>query len=186
MSSFHNQPPPCNRASDSQPDNGNVVLVFALSFVSDLKVSTHNVRTERPCHSQSVFQNSPKTGQQGWYSQQPVATRSSTHVYILYVLVSPSPAGTVSCSVVQHHTESTTTVPDRMRTEPGNICGCLHMRSRGSESSMRAGGGRVEDLVLEYPEGPSTQYLRTLVPKTIPLIVFGTRVLNIGYLDPLG
>ena len=33
------------------------------------------------------------------------------------------------------------------------------------------------------PEGPSTQYLRSLVPKTIPL---GPESLNIGYLDPLG
>ena len=28
------------------------------------------------------------------------------------------------------------------------------------------------------PEGPSTQYFRTLVLKTIPLVAFGTRVLN--------
>ena len=36
------------------------------------------------------------------------------------------------------------------------------------------------------PEGPSTQYLRTLVPNTIKRMVFGTRNTNIGYLDPLG
>ena len=29
------------------------------------------------------------------------------------------------------------------------------------------------------PEGPSTQYLRTLVPRTISLMAFGTRVLEI-------
>ena len=28
-----------------------------------------------------------------------------------------------------------------------------------------------------FPEGPSSQYVRTLVPKTIPLMVFGIRVL---------
>ena len=34
---------------------------------------------------------------------------------------------------------------------------------------------------VNYPEGPSTQYLRTLVPKSIPaipLMAFGTRVLK--------
>ena len=35
-------------------------------------------------------------------------------------------------------------------------------------------------------EGPSSQYLRTLVPKTIPLMVLGPGSLDIGYLDPLG
>ena len=34
------------------------------------------------------------------------------------------------------------------------------------------------------PEGPSTQYLRTLVPKTIPLMVFRTRVLKYWVFDP--
>ena len=37
------------------------------------------------------------------------------------------------------------------------------------------------------PEGPSTQDLKFLVPKTILLMVFGTRdLINTGYLDPLG
>ena len=36
---------------------------------------------------------------------------------------------------------------------------------------------------LWYPEGPSTQYLRTLVPNTIKGMVFGTR--DLKYLDPL-
>ena len=35
-------------------------------------------------------------------------------------------------------------------------------------------------------EGPSTQHLRTLVPKTIPLMVFGTRVLKFWELGPSG
>ena len=40
---------------------------------------------------------------------------------------------------------------------------------------------------MQYPEAPRTQYLRTLVPKTIPLMVFGTKGLqNIGFLDALG
>ena len=33
-------------------------------------------------------------------------------------------------------------------------------------------------VVLHLPEGPSTQYLRALAPKTIPLKVSGTRVLE--------
>ena len=36
------------------------------------------------------------------------------------------------------------------------------------------------------PEGPSTQYLRTLVPKTIEGMGFGTRVLRFWLLGPLG
>ena len=46
---------------------------------------------------------------------------------------------------------------------------------------------RLKHTVLcAYPKGPSTQYLRTLVPETMKSMVFGTRILNIGYLDPLG
>ena len=37
-----------------------------------------------------------------------------------------------------------------------------------------------------FPEGPSTQYLRTLVLKTIPLMVFGTRDLKYWVLGPSG
>ena len=36
------------------------------------------------------------------------------------------------------------------------------------------------------PEGPSTQYFRTLVPKAIKEGFLGPESLNIGYLDPLG
>ena len=36
----------------------------------------------------------------------------------------------------------------------------------------------------KYPEGPSTQYLRFLVPKTILLMVFGTRDLKYWVLGP--
>ena len=36
------------------------------------------------------------------------------------------------------------------------------------------------------PKGPSTQYRRTLVPKTLPLMAFGTRVLEDWVLGPLG
>ena len=39
---------------------------------------------------------------------------------------------------------------------------------------------------LYLPEGPSTQYLRSLVPKTILLMVFGTRVLKYWVLGPSG
>ena len=47
------------------------------------------------------------------------------------------------------------------------------------EAAMQAAGQPL-------PEGPSTQYLRTLVPKTIPLVVFGTRVLKYWLLGPSG
>ena len=36
------------------------------------------------------------------------------------------------------------------------------------------------------PEGPSTQYSRTLGPKTIPLMAFGTKVLKYWVLGPSG
>ena len=36
------------------------------------------------------------------------------------------------------------------------------------------------------PEGPSTEYLGTLVPKTIPLMIFGTRSLKYWVLGPSG
>ena len=35
-------------------------------------------------------------------------------------------------------------------------------------------------------EGPSTQYLRTLVPNTIKSMVFGTRILKYSVLGPPG
>ena len=37
-----------------------------------------------------------------------------------------------------------------------------------------------------FPEGPSTQYFRFLVPKTIFFMVFGTRVLKYWVLGPSG
>ena len=37
---------------------------------------------------------------------------------------------------------------------------------------------------IPYPEGPSTQYLRLLVPKTIPLV--GTKDLKYWVLGPSG
>ena len=37
-----------------------------------------------------------------------------------------------------------------------------------------------------YTKGPSTKYLRFLVPKTILLMVFGTRVLKYWVLGPSG
>ena len=39
---------------------------------------------------------------------------------------------------------------------------------------------------LSVPEGPSTQYLRTLVPKPLRVWFLEPESLNIGYLDPLG
>ena len=39
---------------------------------------------------------------------------------------------------------------------------------------------------LPFPQGPSSPYLRTLVPKPYPERFLGPGSLNIGYLDPLG
>ena len=41
-------------------------------------------------------------------------------------------------------------------------------------------------LIMSCPEGPSSQYLRTLVPNTIESMVLEPETPNIGYLDPLG
>ena len=46
------------------------------------------------------------------------------------------------------------------------------------------GGGKFNGA--SSPKGPSAQYCRILVPKTIPVMVLGTESLNIEYLDPLG
>ena len=43
-----------------------------------------------------------------------------------------------------------------------------------------------QNLRALISEVPSTQYLSSLVPNTIKGMVFGTRDLNIGYLDSLG
>ena len=46
--------------------------------------------------------------------------------------------------------------------------------------------GRLGRGQLSSPEGPSTQYLRPLVPNTIKSMVFGTRVLKCWVLGPSG
>ena len=46
--------------------------------------------------------------------------------------------------------------------------------------------GRQFSPAICIPEGPSTHHLRTLVPNTIPLLVFGTRVLKYWVLGPSG
>ena len=50
----------------------------------------------------------------------------------------------------------------------------------GNSSVLACRKHQVVSLInpLTYPEGPSTQYLRVLVLKTIPLIAFGTIVLT--------
>ena len=42
----------------------------------------------------------------------------------------------------------------------------------------------IYTYICIYPEGPSTQYSRTLVPKTVLGVVFGTRVLKYWVLGP--
>ena len=59
---------------------------------------------------------------------------------------------------------------------------CSPLSPGQGEARGAEGGGRG----LLFPEGPSTQSLRTLVPKAINGMVFGTRVLNHWVLGPLG
>ena len=51
------------------------------------------------------------------------------------------------------------------------LCGS----GEGATQGWRQGFGIIGNL---FPEGPSTQYWRTLVPNAIPLMAFGTRVLK--------
>ena len=60
-------------------------------------------------------------------------------------------------------------VPHVRQRRDGEICTAMGLRPR-----------------LQSPEGPSTQYLRTLVPKAIKGMVFGTRVLKYWVLGPSG
>ena len=48
--------------------------------------------------------------------------------------------------------------------------------------------GRFRNMIkgVGIPECPRTQYFRTLVPKTMPLMAFGTRVLKYWVLGPCG
>ena len=58
-------------------------------------------------------------------------------------------------------------------------------RGSGGKDPQRIGTPDFDKrLLFLVPEGPSTQYLRTLVPKTIPLMAFGTRVLKHRVLGP--
>ena len=59
-------------------------------------------------------------------------------------------------------------------------------RLREPESAQEGLGVAIISEELYNPEGPSTQYSRFLVPKTLPLMAFGTSVLEYWYLDPLG
>ena len=54
------------------------------------------------------------------------------------------------------------------------------------EALLRAKKVKAGNPGLGSPEGPSTQYLRFLVPKTIPLMVFGARELKYWVLGPSG
>ena len=45
---------------------------------------------------------------------------------------------------------------------------------------------RFQRPQITLPEDPSTQYVRTLVPKAIEGIILKPESLNIGYLSPLG
>ena len=59
-------------------------------------------------------------------------------------------------------------------------------RTKAGQGSDHKGSSTKIRRTLGFPEGPSSQYLRSLVPKTIPLMVFGPRVLKYCVLGPSG
>ena len=73
---------------------------------------------------------------------------------------------------------------DRAVTTPGRCEMCIDYRSKvkaGTREGLRTKGlGLLQADVVT--KGPSTQYLRTLVPKAIKGMVFGTRVLKYSVL----
>ena len=76
-----------------------------------------------------------------------------------------------------------------LQLQPPDMCLGLH----SARPASMALSSRLESSVAcashpstSHPEGPSTQYLRTLVPKTIPLAVFGTKGLKYWVLGPSG
>ena len=58
--------------------------------------------------------------------------------------------------------------------------------SSGIEQVLEGSIGGPRCQSLQFPEGPSSQYLRSLVSKTIPLMVFGTGNLKYWVLGPSG
>ena len=66
---------------------------------------------------------------------------------------------------------------------PTRTQGGQRTAGRGPGSPMY---GFIKEDGLNYLEGPSTQYLRTLVPKAIEGMVFGIRVLKYCVLGPSG
>ena len=53
-------------------------------------------------------------------------------------------------------------------------------------TGVSPGTEKCPGYTLYFPEGPSTQYFGTLVPNTIPSMVFGTIVLKYWVLGPSG
>ena len=66
----------------------------------------------------------------------------------------------------------------RLRVPPGGQEATADPRSRAEHAP------RLMFCLPCNPNQTSTQYLRTLVPQTIPLMVFGTRVLKYWVLGP--
>ena len=64
------------------------------------------------------------------------------------------------------------------RIQRSSVAGSGYLKHRGARNRQCEGGS--------FPKGPSTQYLRTLVPKANKGMVFGTRVLQYWVLGPSG
>ena len=99
----------------------------------------------------------------------PPPTSNEAHIYI-YIYTIPY---TILYYIIYY-----TRVPNKLRiTLNLGLIRCLFRPSRSLKDHRN---------LISYPEGPSTQYLRFLVPKTILLMVFGPRVLKYWVLGPSG
>ena len=70
------------------------------------------------------------------------------------------------------------------RTSDQTVSRCSFGESEVSQKPAEPHTPATLQSHSSYPEGPSTQNLRSLIPKTIPCMVFGTRVMKYWVLGP--
>ena len=98
----------------------------------------------------------------------------------------------ISYCILLYHTVDSHKLEYGPRTSYAGVPSFCCFKFRGRSvintdcGACRTWVGPTLDSTKAYSEGPSTQYLRTLVPKSTTLMVFGTRVLKYWVLGPSG